>query len=57
MYQFIHYETYALNSTKKTKSFASVARELMRHKDAIPHVEKPVEPKILFGMDAYQAEY
>jgi hypothetical protein len=56
MYQFFHLETYSLNSTKKTKSFTSVAKELMRHVDAVPHIKNPLPPQILFGVDAYQAE-
>ncbi|NAZ92251.1 plasmid recombination protein [Vibrio toranzoniae] len=56
MYQFLHYETYSINSTKKSKSFLSVAREFMRHPNAIPHVEKPLQPQVLFGVDAYEVE-
>ncbi|MGR3086556.1 plasmid recombination protein [Vibrio vulnificus] len=56
MYQFFHLDTYSLSPSKNSKSFSSVARELMRHPDAIPHVEKPLPPKILLGVDAYQAE-
>lgn len=56
MYQFFHLDTYSLNPTKNTKSFSSVARELMRHVDAVPHVKNPLPPQILFGVDAYQAE-
>ncbi|EKA5638373.1 plasmid recombination protein [Vibrio navarrensis] len=56
MYQFLHYETYSINATKKSKSFLSVAREFMRHPDAVPHVEKPLKPQIVYGVDAYEVE-
>lgn len=56
MYQFLHYETYSINSTKKSKSFLSVAREFMRHPDAIPHVENPLKPQVIYGVDAYEVE-
>ncbi|EIA1304982.1 plasmid recombination protein [Vibrio vulnificus] len=56
MYQFFHLETYSLSPSKNTKSFSSVAKELMRDADAVPHVKNPQPPLILFGVDAYQAE-
>ncbi len=56
MYQFLHYESYALNSTKNSKSFISVAREFMRDPSAIPHVANPKPPQLLFGVDAYEVE-
>lgn len=56
MYQFLHYETYSINATKKSKSFLSVSKEFMRHPDAIPHVPNPKPPQIIYGVDAYEVE-
>ncbi|MFW8650590.1 plasmid recombination protein [Vibrio diabolicus] len=56
MYQFLHYETYALNATKSSKSFISVAKEFMRDPSAIPHVSDPKPPQLLYGVDAYEVE-
>ena len=56
MYQFYHFETYPINNTKHKSSFKEVTKEFMRHPTAIPHVPKPLSPKILYGVDAYKAE-
>ncbi|KLI85846.1 hypothetical protein AAY62_07130 [Vibrio parahaemolyticus] len=62
MYQFLHIETYPLhakynkkNPEKSVKSFFSVAKELMRHPTAVPHIPDPKPPIILYGYTAYDA--
>lgn len=55
MYQFIHYELYSLLPTKKRKSYISVAREFMRVEYACSHVVNPLQPQVLHGVDAIQA--
>ncbi|HCH3681728.1 TPA: plasmid recombination protein [Vibrio parahaemolyticus] len=62
MYQFLHIETYPLHARynksepeKSVKSFVSVARELMRHPSAVPHIHAPKPPRILYGYCAYTA--
>jgi len=56
MYQFYHFETYPLHSTKSKKAFSQITKEFMRNPVAIPHVENPKSPVIRYGVDAYAAE-
>ncbi|MGR5430385.1 plasmid recombination protein [Vibrio astriarenae] len=56
MYQFIHFESYSLSPSKRRKSLSSIVNEMMRKPCAIPHIEKPKKPKVLYGFDAYAAE-
>jgi len=56
MYQFYHFDTYPINKTKDKMSFRQVTKEFMRHPTAILHVNNPLPPKILYGVDAYRAE-
>ncbi|MEZ8724712.1 plasmid recombination protein, partial [Vibrio pomeroyi] len=56
MYQFYHFDTYSLNSTKNRRSLYAVCQEFMRDPTAIPHVEKPLTPIIRYGIDFYEAE-
>ncbi|MEZ8318137.1 plasmid recombination protein [Vibrio splendidus] len=55
MYQFIHYELYSLLPSKKRKSYISVAKEFMRLEYACSHVKNPLQPQVLYGVDAMQA--
>ncbi|EJB5282316.1 plasmid recombination protein [Vibrio vulnificus] len=56
MYQFYHFDTYPINTTKSSKAFGQVSKEFMRHPSAVPHIESPQPPILRFGVDAYQAE-
>lgn len=56
MYQFYHFDTYPINTTKSSKAFGQVSKEFMRHPSAVPHIENPQPPILRFGVDAYQAE-
>ncbi len=56
MYQFYHFDTYPINTTKSSKAFGQISKEFMRHPSAVPHIESPQPPTIRFGVDAYQAE-
>ncbi|ELK8510149.1 plasmid recombination protein [Vibrio vulnificus] len=62
MYQFFHIETYSISSkynrrnpNSSSKSFSTIAKELMRHPDATPHISNPQQPTLLHGLDAYSA--
>ncbi|TOL61131.1 hypothetical protein CGH94_25565, partial [Vibrio parahaemolyticus] len=55
MYQFLHFETYARKASKTKKAFKTIVKEFMREHGNCPHVEKPQTPKILYGVDAYEA--
>ena len=55
-YQFAHVDGYGrkggMNSKTKKRvlSMSEIAAEAERHPDAIPHIEKPLPPILLFGV-------
>lgn len=55
MYQFLHFETYARKASKSKKAFETVVKEFMREPGNCPHVKNPQSPRILYGVDAYEA--
>ncbi|MFA0171090.1 plasmid recombination protein [Vibrio splendidus] len=55
MYQFFHFETYARIESKNKKSFGSISKEFMREPGNCPHVKKPEDPRVLYGVDAFSA--